>query len=120
MVLIDTSVWVDHFRRTEGLLQDLLTSGQVVTHPFVVGELFCGNLKNRDQILCLLGELPQARVASHEEVLHLVNSKALYGKGLGWIDAHLLASSLLSHTGLWTKDRRLAAAAKLLHIAENK
>jgi predicted nucleic acid-binding protein len=120
MVLIDTSVWVDHFRHTEGLLQDLLAAGQVVTHPFVVGELSCGNLRHRHQILSLLQALPQARLASHEEVLHLVNSKTLYGKGLGWVDAHILASSLLSHTALWTKDRRLAAAATVLHIAEKE
>lgn len=120
MILIDTSVWVDHLRHAEGLLQDLLASGQVVTHPFVIGELSCGNLRHRDQILSLLQALPQARVATHEEVLHLVNSKTLYGKGLGWIDAHVLASSLLSHTGLWTKDRRLAAVARALHIAERE
>ena len=118
MVLVDTSVWVDHFRRTEGLLRDLLASGQVVTHPFVIGELSCGHLRHRDQILSLLQALPQAQLAVHEEVLHLINSKKLYGKGLGWIDAHLLASSLLSHTGLWTKDRHLAAVARTLRIAE--
>ncbi|MBN2561686.1 MAG: type II toxin-antitoxin system VapC family toxin [Phycisphaerae bacterium] len=120
MVLVDTSVWVDHFRHPEGLLHDLLASGQVVTHPFVIGELSCGNLKNRDQILGLLRALPQAQLAMHDEVLHLVNSKKLHGKGLGWVDAHILASSLLSHTGLWTKDRRLAAAARTLHIADKK
>jgi len=118
MVLVDTSVWVDHFRRAEGLLQDLLESGQAITHPFVIGELSCGNLKHRDQILALLQALPQAQRATHEEVLHLVNSKTLYGKGLGWVDAHILASSLLSHAALWTKDRRLAAVARTLHIAD--
>jgi len=120
MILVDTSVWVDHFCRTEGLLQDLLASGQVVTHPFVIGELSCGNLRHRDQILSLLQALPQAQLAAHEEVLHLVNSKTLYGRGLGWVDAHILASSLLSHTALWTKDRRLAAVARALHIAEKE
>lgn len=120
MILVDTSVWVDHFRHTAGLLQDLLSSGQVLTHPFVIGELSCGNLGHRDQILGLLQALPQAQLAAHEEVLHLVNSKTLHGKGLGWVDAHLLASSLLSHTGLWTKDRRLAAVARTLHIAEKE
>lgn len=120
MILVDTSVWVDHFRHADGLLQDLLASGQVATHPFVIGELSCGDLKQREKILGLLQALPQAQLAAHEEVLELVNSRTLYGRGLGWVDAHLLASSLLSHTGLWTKDRRLAAVARALHIAEEE
>ena len=118
MILVDTSVWVDHLRHGEGLLHDLLSSGQVVTHPFIIGELSCGNLRHRSDILGLLEALPQVDLASHAEVLHLVNARGLHGKGLGWIDVHILASSLLSRTALWTKDRRLAAVAKALHIAE--
>ena len=119
-VLVDTSVWVDHLRHGEALLQDLLTSGQVTTHPFIIGELACGNLAHRGEILRLLSELPTVNVASHEEVLHLIEQHKLHGKGLGWLDAHLLASALLSKTPLWTRDRRLAIAAKTLGIAGEK
>jgi predicted nucleic acid-binding protein len=118
--LVDTSVWVDHLRHGEALLQDLLTSGQVITHPFIIGELACGNLAHRGEILRLLSELPTANVASHEEVLHLIERHKLHGKGLGWLDAHLLASALLSKTPLWTRDRKLAITAKTLGIAGGK
>jgi len=119
-VLVDTSVWVDHLRHGEALLQDILTSGQVLTHPFIIGELACGNLAHRTEILRLLSELPTVSVASHEEVLHLIGQHKLHGKGLGWLDVHLLASALLSKTPLWTRDRRLAMAAKTLGIAGEK
>jgi predicted nucleic acid-binding protein len=119
-VLVDTSVWVDHLRRGEALLQDLLTSGQVSTHPFIIGELACGNLTRRAEILRLLSELPTVSMASHEEVLHLIEQNRLYGKGLGWLDAHLLASAMLNQTMLWTRDRRLAVVAKSLRIASEK
>ncbi|MCX6349205.1 MAG: type II toxin-antitoxin system VapC family toxin [Candidatus Aureabacteria bacterium] len=116
MILVDTSVWVDHFRHDEPLLRDLLIAAQVLTHPFIIGELACGNLRRRQEILQLLAALPKVEGASHEEVLHLVHTKALYGKGLGWIDAHLLASALLNHIPLWTKDKRLAGIAQDLSI----
>jgi len=119
-VLVDTSVWVDHLRRGEALLQELLTSGQVATHPFVIGELACGNLAHRAEIMRLLAELPTVSVASHEEVLHLIEQRRLHGKGLGWLDAHLLASAMVSQTPLWTRDRRLAVVAKSLGIAGEK
>jgi predicted nucleic acid-binding protein len=119
-VLVDTSVWVDHLRRGEALLQDLLAVGQVATHPFIVGELACGNLAHRTEILRLLSELPTVNVASHEEVLHLIGRHRLHGKGLGWLDAHLLASALINHTPLWTRDRRLAVAARNLGITGEK
>jgi predicted nucleic acid-binding protein len=119
-VLVDTSVWVDHLRHGEALLQDLLTSGQVVTHPFIIGELACGNLAHRAEILRLLSELPTVSVASHEEVLHLIEQHRLQGKGLGWLDVHLLTSALINHTPLWTRDRKLAVAAKNLGIAGEK
>jgi hypothetical protein len=120
MVLVDTSIWVDHFRHAEPRLQELLNLGQAATHPFVIGELACGNLRNRAPILDLLRALPSAKVATDDEVLELLDANALYGKGLGWIDAHLLASALLSHVPLWTKDRRLAAIAKTLGVAEKR
>lgn len=116
-VLVDTSVWVDHLFKGEALLHDLLTLGHVVTHPFILGEIACGRLSNRKAILALLAELPAVTVATHEEVLHLVETHRLDGTGLSWIDAHLLASSLLDRMPLWTRDKRLAAAAKNLRIS---
>lgn len=117
MILVDTSVWVDHFRRGVSLLEDLLTSGQVATHPFVIGELACGNLARRTEILALLDSLPSLKTASHIEALHLVKAHALHGAGIGWVDVHLLSSALLNHTPIWTRDRRLNAVAGALGIA---
>jgi len=114
MILVDTSVWVDHLRKGEEELETLLNEGLVLSHPFVIGELACGNLKNRDEILSLLEALPKTGVASHEEVLHLVAERKLYGKGLGWIDMHLLAAALLSQSPLWTRDKTLASVAREL------
>ena len=119
-VLVDTSVWIDHLRKGEPLLQDLLSAGQVAIHPYIIGELACGRLSHRAEILKLLSELPLVAMASNEEVLHLIENHRLDGKGLGWIDAHLLASSLLDHIPLWTRDRKLATAAKGLGIAGTK
>ena len=117
MVLVDTSVWVDHLRRGNDDLVTLLEEAQSLCHPFVIGELACGNLSQRDRILSLLGALPQAPVAEHAEVLELVESRRLHGQGLGWIDMHLLASALLAGCPLWTLDRRLASAARKLGAA---
>ena len=117
MLLVDTSVWVDHFRHGVALLDDLLTSGQVTTHPFVIGELACGNLANRAEILELLSSLPSLKMASHAEALHLIQTHSLHGTGIGWIDAHLLSSALLNHAAVWTRDRKLNAAARTLGIA---
>jgi predicted nucleic acid-binding protein len=116
MILVDTSVWIDHLRKGDSKLEGLLDEGVVLCHPFVIGELACGNLKNRDEILSLLAAIPASLVASHEEGLHLVAEQKLTGKGLGWIDIHLLASALLSNCILWTKDRALGAAADSLKI----
>ena len=118
MILVDTSVWVDHLRHGIPRLGDLLNSGEVGTHPFVIGELACGNLKNREEILTLLSSLPSVHIASQAEPLHLVEAHSLPGTGIGWIDIHLLASALLSRTPLWTRDRKLHTAAKTLGIAE--
>jgi predicted nucleic acid-binding protein len=116
MILIDTSVWVAHFRDRNLKFEALLLKGQVVCHPFIIGELACGNLRNRNKILSLLHELPMATNASHEEVLHFIEEHQLVGLGLGYVDVHLLASALLSGVPLWTKDRRLNEVSKQLHI----
>ena len=118
MVLVDTSVWVDHLRQEIPLLSDLLSAGKVAIHPFVIGELACGNLANRTEILRLLSALPPVKNATHAEALHLAEARHLHGRGIGWIDMHLLASGLLSHTALWTRDRKLHSIARTLGIAE--
>ncbi len=107
MVLVDTSVWVEHFRHGNIGLETLLNDGQVICHPFIVGELACGNLKNRAQILSLLTTLPTAHLAEHEEVMHFIEKYRLMGKGLGYIDAHLLSSAMLTNVSLWTLDKSL-------------
>jgi len=117
IVLVDTSVWIDHLRRGNAQLAGFLDEGNVLCHPFVIGELACVNLKRRAEVLRLLAALPSARVAEHEEVLHLLSSRRLHGKGLGWIDAHLLASAFLTSCPLWTFDKTLAAAARSLNVS---
>ena len=115
MILADTSVWVDHFRKGSDLLADLLERQQILTHPFVIGELACGNLRNRSEILDLLSSLPSASAASDDEVLAFVESRNLMEKGIGWVDAHLLAATALTAGALlWTRDRRLGAVAEEL------
>jgi predicted nucleic acid-binding protein len=118
MILVDTSVWVQHLRKGSDRLRSLLDEEQVVCHPFVIGELACGTLRNRQEILSLLDALPQAQVAEHEEVLHLLERRHLHGQGLGWIDAHLAASALLTGCSLWTLDKPLRRAAGFLGILE--
>ena len=117
-MLVDTSVWVDHLRRTELELVRLLDNGDVMIHPFIIGELACGNLSNRSELLTLFRNLPQAVVASHEEVMTLIEQESLMGKGLGYVDMHLLASSILSDCQLWTKDKRLVAVMKEIGVAD--
>jgi predicted nucleic acid-binding protein len=97
-------------------MTSLLEEGAVLCHPFVIGELACGSLRNRNEILSLLATLPQARVAEHAEVLELVDTRQLHGRGLGWVDVHLLASALLSGCRLWTLDKPLKAAATQLGV----
>jgi len=111
MILIDTSVWVDHFRRRNHDLAHFLQEGEVLMHESVIGELACGSLKNRKEILTLLRELPYAVSARSEEVLTMIESRRLFGRGIGWIDAHLLASALLSRCRFWTLDKRLQSLA---------
>lgn len=117
MILVDTSVWIDHLRRGDRRLATLLDEEQVCCHPFVIGELACGNLHNRDEILGLLGALPRAEPADEPDVHHLVDARRLWGRGLGWVDMHLLAASLLAGCTLWTRDKTLATAANDLAIA---
>jgi len=117
MVLVDTSVWIDHLRSDEDQLIDLLNHAQVLIHPMVIGELACGNLQNRQQILALLKRLPLAVEATHDEVFHCLDKNKLMGKGADFVDMHLLASTLLSpNTVLWTRDRRLNNLAKNLKV----
>lgn len=118
MILVDTSVWVDYLRRGRGQLKVLLEENQVLVHPSVIGELACGNLENRWEILSLLNQLPQAICATDTEVLLLIEQHKLMGRGIGYIDAHLLASTRLGHDAqLWTHDKRLATAAADLSVA---
>ena len=107
MILVDTSVWVEHFRSGTIGLEMLLIDGQVVCHPFIIGELACGNLKNRTEILSLLQDLPMASRADDDEVIQFIEDHNLMGKGLGYIDIHLLMAALLTRIPLWTIDKRL-------------
>ena len=118
MTLIDTSVWIHHFRTGSEQLRSLLDEEQVLCHPFITGELACGTLRNRDEILYLLRALPQARLLEHEEVLHFLEARHLYGRSLGWVDAHLLASAVLTGCGLWTLDKPLLRAAAILNVSQ--
>lgn len=115
MTLVDSCVWVDHFRSRNDVLAGLLGNGLVLGHPFVIGELALGNLKDRDETLTSLRDLPPAIVASEDEVLDFINRKRLNGTGIGYAHAHLLVSTLLSaNTVFWTRDKRLARAASQL------
>lgn len=116
MVLVDTSVWVEHLRSGTIGLESLLNDGRVVCHPFIVGELACGNLKNRSHILSLLDTLTTAHLADHEEVMRFIETNRLMGKGLGYVDIHLLASAVLTNVPLWTLDKNLGKAAATLRI----
>ena len=120
MILVDTSVWIDHLRSGVPDLAAALGDGLVMMHPFVLGELACGNLQNRSEVLRLLGELPSAPAATDPEVLEFIGRRSLMGRGIGYIDVHLLASAALAEAGrLWTRDRRLAAVAGELELAYN-
>jgi len=116
MVLVDTSVWVAHLRAGNIGLETLLNDGHVVCHPFIVGEFACGNLVNRAEILSLLQALPMASHVEHEEVMQFIENYSLMGKGLGYIDVHLLASSMLTKVPLWTLDKKLKDVSSKLGI----
>ena len=118
MILADTSVWIDHLRSGDRNLAVLLTATRIIIHPFILGEVACGNLVNRAEVLKLLADLPEVTVAMDFEVLFFIERQALMGRGIGYIDAHLLAAvSLNPHTKLWTKDKRLERVAVGLNLA---
>lgn len=118
MILVDTSVWIDHLRVGDSALMSLLNNSQVLVHPFVTGELACGNLVNRSNLLNLFGDLPQSAVVTHEEVLFFIEHNKLLGRGIGYIDAHLLAATALEgRSQIWTRDKRLAKIATSLRLA---
>jgi predicted nucleic acid-binding protein len=116
MVLVDTSVWFSHFRDGNAELANLLNDGRVLCHPFIVGELACGNLTDRASILSFLRLLPMSIEAEHEEVLSFIENHRLMGKGMGYVDAHLMTSAALTGVPLWTLDKKLAQAAHSLRI----
>ncbi|MCC5850445.1 MAG: VapC toxin family PIN domain ribonuclease [Verrucomicrobia bacterium] len=117
MILVDTSIWIDHFRKTSPNLVGKLKSEQVVMHDFVLGELACGNLTNRKEIIALLHALPHVNKIQDDEILLFVEQHALMGRGIGLIDIHLLASSILDRCALWTRDKRLLGIAEEMGIA---
>ena len=116
MILVDKSVWIDHFHHSDEALKKLLLSNQVCIHPFILGELSCGNLTNRKEVLSLLRALRRIDLVLDEEVYILIEDRKLFGKGLGFIDMHLLASALIHHVPIWTRDRSLKRVARDLGI----
>ena len=117
MVLVDTSIWVTHLRRGSRQLETLLMDAEVMCHPFIIGELACGNLKNRNEIIALLQSLPMASVIEFDEFLFFIDRNQLMGKGIGFVDIHLLASAQLTGIPLWTADKRLKSAANQFDVA---
>jgi hypothetical protein len=118
VILVDTSVWIDHLRSGDAALARLLNVGQVLVHPFIVGELALGNLAQRSAILSSLQDLPATRIATDAEVLGFIERHKLFGLGIGYVDAHLMAAvKLTPGTALWTRDKRLLAAAAKLKLA---
>lgn len=120
MVLVDTSVWVDHLRRGNARLAHLLEREEVACHPFVVGELACGSLRNRAEIMSLLRALPSLTRAQDDEVLYFIERHSLMGRGLGLIDVHLLASAILEGAALWTLDSRLDSVVRQFHLGTSE
>lgn len=118
MILIDTSVWIDHLRSGDEAVATLLNSSQAMMHPFVLGELACGNLQQRAELLALFRALPQVTIAHDDEVLFFIERHELMGRGIGYLDAHLLAAVTLDvGAQLWTRDKRLHALAETLKMA---
>lgn len=119
-MLVDTSVWIEHFRRRSDRLSQSLESGDVWTHPFIIGELACGRLARRGEILRWLAELPQAPLMAHDAVLEFVTEHELAGGGIGWIDMHLLASARQARLAFWTLDGRLGRIAAKLALTQTR
>ncbi|MGD9194132.1 MAG: PIN domain-containing protein [Desulfobacterales bacterium] len=116
MILVDTSIWVTHLRQGNRQLEKLLIDGEVMCHPFIIGELGCGNLKNRNEIISLLQSLPTAPTIELDEFLFFIDRNQLMGKGVGFVDVHILASAQLAGVPLWTADKRLKSAADQLEL----
>jgi predicted nucleic acid-binding protein len=116
-VLVDTSVWVDHLRKGDAHLAQLLDKGRVLCHPFIIGEIACGNLKNRTEILNALSELEPTPTIEFDEYMQFIDQNRLFGIGIGFVDVHLLASAILADVTLWTADKRLHKAALDLGVA---
>ena len=117
MVIVDTSIWVTHLRQGSRHLSQLLLDAQVGCHAFIVGELACGNIKNRVEFLSLLQSLPMAPTVSMDELLYFIDRHSLMGMGIGFVDAHLLASARLSRIHLWTSDKKLKSTATKLGVS---
>lgn len=117
MVIVDTSIWVDHLRKGSLHLEKLLLEAQVACHPFIMGELACGNIKNRNEFLSLIQTLPMAPTINLDEFLYFTEQNKLMGKGIGFVDIHLLASARLSEIPLWTSDKKLKSVSMELNIA---
>jgi predicted nucleic acid-binding protein len=116
VILVDTSVWVDHLRSHNQELADLLDAEEVLVHPFVIGELACGNIKNRREVLALLHALPTAPKVDDDEILFFIERHSLMGRGLGLVDMHLLASTMIAPCLIWTRDKPLKTVAKEMAI----
>lgn len=115
-ILADTSVWINHFRQNDLFLADLLVKGKIVCHPFIVGEIACGHLKNRTEIINLLPDLPIAKTADIHDVLKFIEHHRLMGLGIGIVDIHLLLSAVMSNVLIWSEDKRLNRAAEILDV----
>jgi predicted nucleic acid-binding protein len=115
-LLVDTSLWIAHLHKHHAGLAGLLQDGLAVCHPFIIGEVACGSIRNRAEILSLLRALPSIAIVSHDEALRFLDTYRLMGTGLGWVDVHLLAGALASNVGLWTLDRPLRTAARRLGL----
>lgn len=116
MILVDTSIWVNHLRRHDAVLSAHLEAGEVLCHPYVIGEIGLGVLKRRREVIELLAALPSALMVSHDEAMAFVEQRRLAGLGVGWVDVHLAASAVVSHAKLWTADGRLADVARVLRL----
>lgn len=120
MILADTSIWIDHLRGGNAVMTEQLERGSIAMHPFVLGEIALGSLKSRAEPLQLLEALPGTLIASDAELMHMLDERALFGRGLGWVDVHLLAATLLTPgLRLWTRDRRLHAVAEEIGLASS-
>ena len=117
MILVDSSVWIDHFRRVHPSLVEALEASDVLCHPFVLGEVACGHIPLRQRVLSLMARLPVVVPVSHQEALAFLDAHELAGAGLGWVDVHLLASATLARAQLWTRDKALERAATRIGLA---